>query len=146
MVTLKYSEISNFNFAQAMEKISSTPVHGQIASQIHKVTKELNKVRQIVTKEYQDTLVEKYGKRDTENKIIRPDGEPFGFDCIEGKEEEFKSAQDAFGDNTININVQPFTVQMFGEAIKVSAKDLEFLKGLYVGNMEEEKTVLAAVK
>lgn len=133
MVTLKYSEISSFQFAQAVQKISSTPTHGQVASQIHKVTRQLTKARDQISKEYQAEIVEKYGKRDDKGALIRPDGQPNGFEPMEEKEADFLAAQEAFGGKTVELNCQPFTVQLLGD-IKVSAQDLESLKALYAGN------------
>lgn len=133
MVTLKYSETMNFGFAQAMQKITNTPTHGNVASQIHRVAKQLTFARDKIQKEYQEKIVAVFGKKDDKGAIIRPEGEPNGFEPIEEKVEEFKKAQDEFGENTIELDCQPFTVQMLGD-IKVSAQDLENLKGLYVGN------------
>lgn len=145
MVVLKYSEISSFQFAQAMQKITSTPTHGQVASQIHKVAKHLNRAREQISKAYQTEIIEKFGKRDEQGKLIRPEGEPNGFEPMEDKQEEFMAAQEAFGQNTIELNCQPFTIQLLGD-IKVSAHDLEALKDLYVGNRDgEEKPALPNV-
>lgn len=146
MVTMKYSEISSFQFAQAVQKISSTPTHGQKASVIHKVTKALGIARETITKEYQKQIVDVYGKKDEDGKIVRPEGEPNGFEPVEDKEAEFLKAQEAFGENTAEMKCDPFTLQVL-EDIKISAQDLEALKGLYIGNREEgEKPSLSAVK
>lgn len=137
MVRLKYSEISNFQFAQAMQKIASTPTHGQVASQIHKVTKKLTAVRNQISKEYQDKIVATFGKKDEAGAVIRPAGEPMGFEPIEEKQAEFMTAQEEFGNTEVELPVNPFNVQLLGD-IKVSAQDLEALKGLYAGNNEDD--------
>lgn len=139
MILLKYSEISNFQFAQAIQKIASTPTHGNVASQIHKVTKALSKGRDRISKEYQDAIVETYGKKNEKGEIIRPDGEPNGFEPIEEKQEEFLKAQEDFGQKIAEFDVQPFTIQLLGD-IKVSAQDLEAMRGLYAGNREDAET------
>lgn len=136
MVKLKYSELSSFGFAQAMQKITTTPTHGQKASVLHKLGKSLGFARERISKEYQAQLVETYGKRDDLGKIIRPEGEPLGFEPIEGKEEEFAKAQEAFGDNMIELDVRPLTLEILSD-MKISAQDLEALKGLYIGNTDE---------
>lgn len=146
MITMKYSELSSFQFAQAMQKISATPTHGEKASQIHRVAKALTKARDTISKEYQTQIVDVFGKRDAEGKIIRPDGEPNGFEPIEEKQDEFLKAQEDFGANVVEMKCEPFTIQTFSD-MKISAADLEALKSLYVGNREDEgKPALSAVK
>lgn len=133
MVKLKYSELSSFGFAQAMQKIASTPTHGTKASQIHKISKQLTFARERISKEYQDQLVQTYGKKDENGKVIRPEGEPMGFEPIEEMAEEFATAQEKFGENVVELTVQPMSLDLLSD-IKVSAQDLEALRGLYVGN------------
>lgn len=145
MIQLKYNEISSFQFAQAMQKIASTPTHGAKASQIHKITKALSKVRDEIAKQYQAEIVDVYGKKDEAGKIVRPDGEPNGFEPIEEKQTEFLAAQEEFGKKTVDLPVQAFSLDTFAD-IKISAQDLEALKGLYAGNEEDKPTVLTAVK
>lgn len=146
MVTMKYSEISSFQFAQAMQKISSTPTHGAKASAIHKIARALTRAREDISKEYQKQIVEVYGKRDADGKIVRPEGEPNGFEPMEEKQEEFLKTQEEFGANTADLKCDPLTLQML-EDIKISAQDLEALKGLYIGNREDEgKPSLSAVQ
>lgn len=136
MIKLKYSEISSFAFAQAVQKISSTPTHGQKASLIHKVTKQLGFIRENISKEYQADIVQVYGKKDAEGKIIRPAGEPNGFEPVEETQEAFEKAQEAFGDRTAELNVNPMTLELLSD-MKVSAQDLEALRGLYAGNSDD---------
>lgn len=138
MVTLKYSEVSSFPFAQAMQKISSTPTHGAKASQIHRVTKQLDRLRKQISKEYQEELVNVYGKKDEEGKLIRPEGEPNGFEPDETKQEEFVKAQEEFGNKTVELDVPSFNLDVLAD-IKLSAQDLEALKGLYMGNYEAQE-------
>lgn len=73
MVKLKYKEISNFAFAQAVQKISQANTHGATAALIHKVTRQLGFARKEIAKAYQSELVEKFGKRDEKGQLVRPD-------------------------------------------------------------------------
>lgn len=127
----------SFAFNQAMQKIVSTPTHGNVASQIHKVNKQVSQAKDIIIKKFQTDLVQVYGKKDDKGAIIRPEGEPNGFEPVEGKTDEFVTAQEEFGKNTVELDVQPFNVQLLGD-IKVSAADLEALKGLWAGNNAPE--------
>lgn len=147
MVKLKYSEISSFQFQQAVQKIAATPTHGQKASLIHKTTKAVGQARTQISKEFQDELVPEFAKKDAEGKIIRPEGEPNGFEPDETREAEFLKAQEAFGERWIELpKISPYTLDTLSD-IKVSAQDLEALKGLYTGNLEDEgKPSLSAVK
>lgn len=136
MLTMKYSEVMNFNFAQTMQVLTSARVHGNVASQIHKVTTQVDRARTRIIKEFQDEIVENFGKRDEEKKIIRPEGEPRGFEVDETKQDEFEKVQKAFDERTVELKATPFTIQLLGD-IKISAQDLKALGPLYVGNAEE---------
>lgn len=133
MITVKYQEIINSAFAQTIQKIASTPTHGNVAAQIHKVVKAIELARDQIRKDYQAEIAEKFGKKDEAGKLIRPEDEPNGFDVIEGKEEEMALAQEALNQKSIDLDCPPFTLQLFGD-MKISAMDLEVLKGLYAGN------------
>lgn len=145
MVRLKYSELSSFQFAQAVQKISQTPTHGQKASQIHKVTRALGVAREKVSKEYASKLIDVFAKKDETGKIIRPEGEPQGFTVPDEKQAEFDVAQNEFGTSWVELDCQPFTLELISD-MKVSAQDLEALRGLWAGNVEVEKTTLSSVK
>lgn len=145
MITLKYSEISRFQFAQAVQKISSTPVHGGKASHIHKVVKALGKAREQITKEYASEVIEVFAKRDEAGAIVRPEGDPQGFSPVEEKEKEFLAAQEAFGERTVELKAEPFTPDFISD-MKISAQDLDAMASLYTGNLDEVKPALAAVK
>lgn len=133
MIKIKYTELMNFQFSQAMQKIASAPVHGNVASQIHKVARQIDWARKRIMKEYQDEIVETFGKRDKDGKLIRPENEPNGFEPEETKVSELEAAQKDFDAREIELKCSPFTIQLFGD-IKISAQDLQALKGLYTGN------------
>lgn len=143
MVKIKYVEVSGFQFSQAMQKISTTPTHGQKASLIHKLSRRLSEARNKVSKEYQEQIAEKFGKRDEVGKLIRPEGEPGGFEPIEEQEKELIAAQDAFGEQILELDLQPLTLDTLSD-FKISAQDLEALKGVYAGNSEFEKPAVPA--
>lgn len=129
-VTMKYVNISNFEFAQAVQKIAQTPVTNKTACAIRRVTKELNLAREIISKDYQDKIVEVFGKRDEKGELIRPKDQPAGFDVDEAKQPEFLKAQEAFGENTVELKCAPLDSDMLGD-IKLSAWELEKLGSLF---------------
>ena len=132
---ISYKDLSSFEFAQTMQKIGSTPTHGQLASRIHKVVKALDRARKAVRDEYRKEIIETFGKRDDKGALVRPQDNPEGFEPIEEKKDEFLKAHDAFGDRQADLDVKPFTVDMFGD-MKISASDLENLGEMYAGNHE----------
>ncbi len=133
MAFLKFSEISSFQFNQTLQKIVSTPTHGESAAVIHKLAKQVTEARDKVAKDYQDKIANVFGKRDAEGKLLRPEGEPNGFEPMEEKQKELETALEEFGKTLVEVNCSPLTIKVIGET-KVSALDLESLKGLYSGN------------
>lgn len=138
MIKMLYSQLSNAGFNQTMQKITSTPTHGNVASQIHRVTKVVSAAQKEMRKVFHAQMIGPYAKRDEKGEVIRPDGMPQGFEPDEAKYKEFEAAQEEFGKTEIELNVQPFTIQLFGD-MKISAADLEVLGELYAGNRDDEK-------
>lgn len=130
IVTMKYADISNFEFAQAIQKIAQTPLDNKTACAIRRVTKQLNVVREKISKEYQEKIVDLYGKRDEKGTIVRPENNPAGFDVVEGKEDEFVKAQEEFGKTAADLLTSPLTPDMLKD-IKLSARELEMLQNLF---------------
>ncbi len=137
MVKLKYSDISNYQFSQAIQKIAATPLHGNAKSVVHKTVKALQFARDKLSKQYAAEIIEVFGKRGEDGKLVRPEGEPNGFEPDESKEKEFMDAQEAFGKNVTELNCKPFTDESL-DKMAISAQDLAALGALYVGNAEEE--------
>jgi hypothetical protein len=129
-VTMKYSDISSFEFAQAIQKIAQTPVDTKTACAIHRVTKALNSVRLKISADYQDKIVLMYGKKDEKGDVIRPLDNPNGFDVQEEKTEEFKKAQEDFGKTEAVLETKPLSMELLKD-IKLSARDLEVLNNLF---------------
>lgn len=136
MVKVKYKEIMNYAFASALQKIAQTPVHGALASQLHKIIKACAKAKQDIQKEFQKDIVGAFAKKDEKGEIVRPEGNPNDFVPLEGKDDEFMKAQEEFGNREAELQCSQITVQMLQD-IKISATDLEGLKTLYSGNAEE---------
>jgi hypothetical protein len=69
--------------------------------------------------------------KDAEGKMIENEQ---GFEVIEGKEAEFKAANEAFGEKTVEIPVSPITIAML-EGVKLSAEEIEALGGLLISEI-----------
>lgn len=133
-VKMKYSEVSAFEFVQTMQKISNTPVDNKTACAIKKVVKVLDQANEGIRKEFKDTMVEKFAKRDEAGAIVVPKGNPVGFDIDEAKTEEFMKAQEEFGGKETELKCHPLSPTHLKD-IKLSAKELSLLGPLFT---EEE--------
>ena len=132
---MKYVDVSSFEFAQAIQKIAQTPIDNFTACKIRRVTKALTKVREQISKHYQDSIVEKYAKRDDAGKIIRPKDQPNGFD-LDQEKAGFVEEQEAFGKTEVSLECSPFTPIMLKD-IKLSAYELEKLGPLFDDSVSE---------
>lgn len=140
MVELKYEVVNSGFFVELMKKIARTPTHGEKAKQIHKVFKELNFTQQKILKEYDEVISQKFGKRDAEGNVIRPEGQPYGFEPDEEKMSAFMEAQIEFQSRTVTLAITPFPTNFFDGFPSISAAELEILGGLYSGNAEAHST------
>ena len=133
---MKYEELSNFQFAQAFEKVSSTPnLDGPLKCQVHRIIKTLNKARLLISQEFQEKLVPIYGEKNPDGSILRPPNEgPLSFKLIEDKQEEFKTAQEAFGKSEVALDTRPLTEEEIQKFPTLTPNDLEKLGPLYEAN------------
>jgi len=129
-IKMTYAQLGNFGVAQTLQKIASTPTSNKNACHIHRITKEVQKAREMIVKEFQTEIVEKFGKRDAGGKIIRPADQPKGYEPIEGKEAEMDEAFKAFDAKTITFNCRPLTPSVLAD-IKISAQEIDALGELF---------------
>lgn len=129
-IKMKYSDIGNFGFAQLMQKIAQTATNNRNACHIHKITREITKAREKIADDYQKEIAEVFGKRDEAGQLIRPEGEPKGYDVIDGKEKELEAAHATFGEKLAEINWRPLTPTTLAD-VKVSAAEIELMKDLF---------------
>jgi hypothetical protein len=134
VIKMKYSDIGNFGFSQLIQKISQTPTNNRNACHIHKITRELQTAREKIADDYQAEIVEKFGKRNDKGELIRPEGEPKGFEPIDGQEDAINKAHDEFGNKMAEIKWRPLTPTTLAD-IKISGAEIELLKDLFT---EEE--------
>ncbi len=124
----------------------TTPTHGTKAARIHKIAKTLSDMRDSISKEYQAEIVAVFGKKNDKGEIIRPEGEPNGFEPDESRMAEFEQAQSAFGLKVAAMpSIHPVDMDLLSD-VKVSGQDLEALGTLYIGNVTEDHTTLDNVQ
>lgn len=132
-VQLKHKTISGFNFQQTIQKFATAQMTPANAVKIRRIIRALESARTKIYAAYKTDVIEVFAKRDDKNDIVRPEGEPDGFVPIEGKEAEFKTAQDAFGERTVELDCSPFIPQMM-ESMKISAGEIEALSEMWSDN------------
>lgn len=133
---IKYEELSNFQFAQAFEKIASTPnLDGPLKCQVHRIIKTLNKARLQISDDFQTKLVPIFGEKNPDGSILRPPNEsPLSFKLLEDKQEEFKVAQEEFGKTICMLDTRPLTEEEIAKFPTLTPNDLEKLGPLYEAN------------
>lgn len=129
-VTLKYSEIHNFTFAQAVQKIAASPTSGRIACRIRRTVQELTKAREMIKAEYEKDIIGPFTHRDAEGKEVVDENNTEGFNPDPARMEELNKAQAAFGERQAALECFPFTLETIQD-IKISAQEIEAMKGLF---------------
>lgn len=145
MPVLNYATISGQKFQMTLQKLYNTPTNNKSAGKIGHIVKlvqdALNKMRQ----DFQSEIVEKFAKRDAEGKIVRPDGEPLGFDLDETKKDEFNKAQENFGKTEVTIDWNPLNPEDMVD-MKLSASELTSLESLYSDTAVNEAAPLRSIR
>lgn len=132
-IKLKYKTIGGFEFAQLMQRIANIQTDTKSAGHIYQVTKRITKARDQIHAEYMKEIREKYAKKTEDGKVDvsgNPAGDVQGFVPDEAKLEEFKAAQDAFGDREFVIDWKPLTPASLKD-LQISAKEMDLLGDLY---------------
>lgn len=140
---LIYSDLSNFNFQKAMQKIENAPTDGFTAYRIKKILKELKKGRDRISAEYVTEIMEVFAKRDENGKY-----DPDSFQPMEDKIEEFKTAQEDFGKRELHIEQNSLSIADIKD-IKISAAEMDALKGAFDDtdmDKKELKSLMNVVK
>jgi hypothetical protein len=133
-IKVKYKDVTSFEFNSAMQKIVTAPIETQKAEFIRKIFKQLKEVREIIGKEYEAEIMEKFAQKDEAGKILRPPEEPNGFLPVEGKDAEIMEANKVFGDREAKFSSYPLNPSILKD-IKLSGKDLDALGNFYAGEV-----------
>lgn len=129
-IKMKYKDLGNFEFSQTVAKIANTPTTAQKAKMIRDLVKLISDAKEAITKAFTTEIVEVFAKRDDKGQIVRPEGEPNGFDVDETKFEEFNKTQADFGEREHVFAWRPFTPSLISD-VKMSAREIELLKDLF---------------
>ena len=138
MIQIRYADVSNFQFVQAVQKLGNTATDGHTAYKIRKIMKALQDGREKIAKEYTKEVIDVFAKRNESGAIIRPEGDPNGFSVEDAKQDEFQKVQDAFGERTVDIEREPLSLSDLKD-FRFTAMEQESLKGI-LDDSEEPKT------
>lgn len=130
MIKMTYQQVSGFEFTRAMQKLAQTPMSTKVAYNIKKLADAMNKQREVISQEYQRDIVDKYAKKDEKGELVRPEGQPQGFDIDAEKVEEFQKVQEDFGKREFTIERFKLTLADL-EQVKLSASELTALEPIY---------------
>ena len=129
-IKMKYKDVGTFEFGSLMEKLSSTPTSNKNACMISHIYKENKRAREQISEEYKKEVMEKYATRDENGAIKRPSENPDGFIPDETKLEEFKKAQEDFGEKEFVFEWGPLRPAHLTD-VKVSAKEIGLMGELF---------------
>lgn len=133
-IKLEFNTMSSFEFASLVQKLASSPTSNKSACAIARVVRELEKAQKLISETYQKEVVEVFGKKGEDGKVIRPEGDPNGYEPLEMEMEKFDeklaAALEVFGKHEFEVNAKPLTPSVLAD-IKISAKEINMLKGLF---------------
>lgn len=141
-IKLKFSAMSSFEFATLIQKMASTPTNNKNACAIARVVRDLEKAQKLISDKYQTDVVEFFGKKGEDGKIIRPEGDPTGYEPLEMEkfDEKLAEALEKFGEeNEFEVNAKPLTPTILAD-MKISAKEINLLAGLFVEDEAQQAT------
>lgn len=131
-IKLEFNAMSSFEFASMIQKLASSPTSNKNACAIARVVRELEKAQKLISDTYQTEVVEVFGKKGEDGKVIRPEDDPNGYEPLEmeGYDEKLAAALEVFGKHEFEVNSKPLTPSILAD-IKISAKEINLLKGLF---------------
>lgn len=131
-IEFTYSQISAQPLRMALAKISNAPIaNNKIACMIRGVNKAVRAKQEEIGKEYEDSVLHAFAKKNEDGSFVRPDGNPQAYDVDDTKVDEFKVAQEEFGKKTLTIEYGPLRPSHL-EGIALSANELDALGDLFV--------------
>lgn len=131
MIKIQYKQLSDFTTAQTIQKIANTPTSVANANRIRKLVKELQGVRERVSKEYQTEIVDKFADKDENGKAKTDGNSPSGFAMSEENTAKMPAALEEFGKTEAEIEAMPLNASCLSD-VKLSATELESLHGMYL--------------
>lgn len=129
--TVKYSEMGTFQFQQALTKIVNAQVAPSTAILVSQLNKQMKKAREQIAKEYITEIRDVFSTKGADGKMVESEN---GFEVPEDKQEEFKTAQEAFGNRTYEFNASALFPRYFEGSVKFSAEEIEALSPILVAD------------
>ena len=128
MIKMKYSQVSNYGFMQAVQRLAGLQLHAKAVYSLKKIVDDLNAKKKVIADEYDADILEKFATRDEKGVIIRSDDG--GFTPKEELSDEFHKAQEAFGEREFTINREKLHLAMLGDA-RLSVNELNVIEPLF---------------
>lgn len=129
MIKTTYAKITNQNFTRAIQKLASLPLPTKTAYNVKKMVDAIQTARKTVSTAFEQ-VVQEYGQKDADGKLVRPKDDPNGFEIEETKMDEFTKAQDAFGQREIEIPRHKLLLEAFTN-VSLSAAELSALDAFF---------------
>jgi len=134
MVKVKYGQMLNFGFHQAMMKLKNSPLESKTAYWIMRISKKLESARKEVLEKWEKDYREVYAERDDDGNIKPVEGGPpggNGFTVTDEKKEDFAKAQKEFMETEWELeDINQISMDKLN-TIKFTAQELEMLEGIY---------------
>lgn len=129
-IMLSYKTIGGFEFSQLMAKLNNTNTDNRKASHIYQVAKRVKAGSQKITDEYKTEIMEKFGKKGADGKVVSDQNANGGFQMDEAVGEDFNKAFKEFEDRQIEVDWRPLTPDVLSD-VKLSANEIGLLGPLY---------------
>lgn len=107
MIKMRYEELKESPFQQAIQKLASMPMKTPEAFRVKHIIQGLQKNLEDMQKKVKSDILAPYAKGGAESRLPPgPKSQEFQlfFEAIEGKEEEAKKALDAFGKREFTLS------------------------------------------
>lgn len=137
MIKMTYGQFRTLNSARALgNKMMNTPLNAQLSYAIKKIYEQLTKQGEKANGEFvalQTELGGKYGTKDAEGKLVRPEGQPDGFTVDPAHMAAYEAEFTAFDTREFTIDRAPLSEAAFqGSALQLSAAEWSALEPLFV--------------
>lgn len=127
---MTYKQVGSFEFSQAMAKIENTPTSTKSASHIRQISKRVKAGKDKIHDEYKSDIMDVFAVKGEDGKAKVSENQPGGFEMVEGKDEEFNKAFQAFEAREVEVDWRPLTPDTLAD-IKLSAREIELLGPLF---------------
>lgn len=137
MIKITYGQLKNFGGARALgNKLMNTPMAPKMSYSIKKILEQLTKKSEAANGDFikfQLELADKFGKKDLEGKIIRPEGQPDGFEVPTEQMEAYEKELASFDERSFLIDWTALSEEAFKNMqMPLSAAEWSALEPFFV--------------